>query len=45
MENPGERQVGDYLRYIKGCDFVDFIVYTKKTQGEIDVIGVNHSSK
>ncbi len=41
MENPGERLVGDYLRHIKGCDFVDFNVYTKKTQGEIDVIGVN----
>lgn len=41
MENLGERLVGDYLRYIKGCDFVDFNVYTKRTQGEIDVIGVN----
>ncbi len=45
MENPGERLVGDYLRYIKGCDFVDFNVYTKKTQGEIDIIGVNHASR
>ncbi len=45
MENPGERLVGDYLRYINGCDFVDFNVYTKKTQGEIDVIGVNHASR
>lgn len=41
MENLGERLVGDYLRYIRQCDFVDFNVYTKKTQGEIDVIGVN----
>lgn len=41
MENLGERLVGDYLRYIKECDFVDFNVYTKKVQGEIDVIGVN----
>lgn len=45
MENPGERLVGDYLRHIKGCDFVDFNVYTKKTQGEIDVIGVNLTTK
>src|SRR5713226_5499380 len=45
MENPGERLVGDYLRYINGCDFVDFNVYTKKTQGEIDVIGVNHANR
>jgi len=40
-ENLGERLVGDYLRHIKGCDFVDFKVYTKEVQGEIDVIGVN----
>jgi hypothetical protein len=39
MENPGERLVGDYLRYIKNCDFVDFNVYTTETQGEIDVFG------
>lgn len=45
MENPGERLVGDYLRHIKGCDFVDFNVYTRRTQGEIDVIGVNHAEK
>lgn len=45
MQNPGEQLVGDYLRYIKGCDFVDFNVYTKRTQGEIDVVGVNHANK
>src|SRR5262245_4894826 len=45
MENTGERFVGDYLRFIKGCDFVDFNVYTKKSQGEIDVIGVNHAQR
>ena len=45
MENPGERLVGDYLRYIKGCDFIDFNVYTKLVQGEIDVIGVDHPNK
>ncbi len=45
MENPGERLVGDYLRYIKGCDFIDFNVYTKLVQGEIDVIGVDHAKK
>src|SRR5262249_48609330 len=45
MENPGERLVGDYLRYIKGCDFIDFNVYTKLVQGEIDVIGVSHANK
>ena len=45
MENTGERLVGDYLRYIKGCDFIDFNVYTKRAQGEIDVIGVNAAKK
>lgn len=45
MENPGERLVGDYLRYIKECDFVDFNVYTKLIQGEIDVIAVNNINK
>jgi hypothetical protein len=45
MENPGERLVGDYLRYIGECDFTDFNVYTKLAQGEIDVIGVNHAEK
>jgi hypothetical protein len=40
MENLGERLVGDYLRHIKGCDFVDFNVYTTGTQGEIDVVAV-----
>lgn len=45
MENPGERLVGDYLRYVRNCDFVDFNVYTKKVQGEIDVIGVANQEK
>jgi Holliday junction resolvase-like predicted endonuclease len=45
MENLGERLVGDYLRHVKGCDFVDFNVYTKTAQGEIDVIGVNLAEK
>jgi hypothetical protein len=45
MENLGERLVGDYLRYFKQCDFIDFNVYTKLVQGEIDVIGVAHAKK
>ena len=45
MEDLGERLVGDYLRYLKGCDFIDFNVYTKLVQGEIDVIGVDHATK
>ena len=45
MENLGETLVGDYLRYVLGCDFVDFNVYTNQEQGEIDVIGINNSEK
>lgn len=45
MENPGETLVGDYLRYIRGCDFVDYNVYTKHVQGEIDVIGIKNEEK
>jgi hypothetical protein len=45
MENPGETLVGDYLRFILECDFVDFNVYTRKVQGEIDVIGINNTTK
>jgi hypothetical protein len=45
MENPGERLVGDYLRHVKGCDFVDFNVSTTATQGEIDVVGVSLATK
>jgi hypothetical protein len=45
VENPGERLVGDYLRYVERCDFVDFNVYTTATQGEIDVVGVALATK
>lgn len=37
--------MGDYLRFVRECDFVDFNVYTEKVQGEIDVIGINNSIK
>jgi hypothetical protein len=45
MENSGETFVGDYLRFVRQCDFVDFNVYTKTVQGEIDVIGINNTTK
>ena len=45
MENPGETLVGDYLRHIRGCDFVDYNVYTRTTQGEIDVVGIRNEEK
>ena len=44
-ENPGEHIVGEYLRWIKRCDFVTYNTPTQDEQGEIDVIGVNTSEK
>ena len=43
MEDPGEHLVGQYLKYIKGCDFVEYNLQTKSKQGEIDVVGINSS--
>ncbi len=45
MANVGEILVGDYLRNIKFCDFIDYNVYTRDSQGEIDVIGINNKLK
>jgi len=45
MENVGERIVGDYLRIKENCDFIDFNIYTRDSQGEIDVVGVNNKIK
>lgn len=41
MEDPGEHLVGQYLREVKECDFVEFNLQTKFVQGEIDVVGIN----
>ena len=41
MDNIGEILVGDYLKVILGCDFVEFNLYTPDVQGEIDVVGIN----
>ena len=41
MENTGEHLVGQYLRYIKKCDFVEYNLQTIFVQGEIDVVGIN----
>ena len=43
MEDPREHLVGQYLKYIKGCDFVEYNLQTKSKQGEIDVVGINSS--
>lgn len=41
MENPGEHLVGQYLKYIKNCDFVEYNLQTIFQQGEIDVVGID----
>jgi hypothetical protein len=41
MENPGEHLVGQYLKTIKNCDFVEYNLQTKFVQGEIDVVGID----
>jgi Holliday junction resolvase-like predicted endonuclease len=45
MENIGESLVGDYLKVMCGCDFVEFNLYTPDVQGEIDVVGINAKGK
>ncbi len=45
MANVGEILVGDYLRIKESCDFIDYNVYTRDSQGEIDVIGINNKAK
>ena len=45
MENPGEQIVGEYLKWIKHCDFVGYNTSTDCEQGEIDVIGMNTVDK
>lgn len=41
MLNVGEQLVSSYLRYIRGCDFIQTNLYTVEAQGEIDVVGFN----
>ena len=42
MANVGEILVGDYLRIKEDCDFIDYNVYTRDSQGEIDVVGIDN---
>lgn len=44
MEDPGEHLVGEYLRAVKGCDFIEYNLQTKFVQGEIDVVGIDSNS-
>lgn len=45
MENAGEHLVGQYLRQIKNCDFVEYNLQTFFKQGEIDVVGIDSVNK
>jgi hypothetical protein len=39
--NVGEEICGEWLRHVKGCQFVQYNVQTTESQGEIDVIGID----
>jgi hypothetical protein len=41
MQNIGEEIVGQYLKYCKHCEFVEYNINTTETQGEMDVVGIN----
>ena len=45
MLNVGEQLVSSYLRYIQRCDFIQTNLPTTKSQGEIDVVGLNISKQ
>ena len=45
MPNVGEEIAGQYLKYCKGCEFIDYNVYTIDSVGEIDVVGINSKEK
>ena len=41
MQNIGEEIVGQYLKMVCGCDFVEYNLTNPDIQGEIDVFGIN----
>lgn len=43
--NVGEEICGEWLRHVKGCEFVQYNLKTIQVQGEIDVIGINLSER
>jgi hypothetical protein len=45
MINIGEQIVASYLRYKRGCEFIQTNLYTVDSQGEIDVVGMNLKEK
>ena len=45
MQNIGEEIAGEYLKFIKGCEFIQYNLNTPDAQGEIDVVGVNSKDR
>lgn len=45
MQNIGEEIAGQYLKYCRYCEFIDYNLQTVETQGEIDVVGINAKLK
>ena len=40
-----EEIAGEYLKVIKGCEFIEYNLYTPDVQGEIDVVGIDVKNK
>src|SRR5262245_1900435 len=43
--NIGEEICGEWLRHVKGCEFVQYNVRTPDVQGEIDVVGISLANR
>jgi hypothetical protein len=41
VQNLGEELVGEYLKWCRGCEFIEYNLTLKDVQGEVDVIGLN----
>ena len=39
--NVGEELCGEWLRHVKGCEFLQYNVRLSTVQGELDVLGIN----
>ncbi|GMR18009.1 MAG: hypothetical protein BMS9Abin33_0408 [Gammaproteobacteria bacterium] len=45
MQNLGEEIAGEYLKIVKGCEFIEYNLHTPDVQGEIDVVGIDVKNK
>ena len=43
--NIGEEICGEWLRHVRGCEFIQYNLKTTDLQGEIDVIGLNMKTR